>query len=91
MKQGDILSPLLFNFAFACAIRRVQLNQDGLKLNCTHHLLAYADDVNILEGSAHTVKENAEALVGATKETGLEVNADKTRDLEIRMQDEVTA
>ena len=30
-------------------------------------------------GSVHTVKENAEALVAATKETGLEVNADKTK------------
>ena len=42
-------------------------------------LLAYADDVNILGGSAHTVKENAEALVVATKEIELEVNADKTK------------
>ena len=55
------------------------MNQDGLKLNGTHQLLAYADDVNILGGSVHTVKENAEALVVATKETGLEVNADKTK------------
>ena len=39
---------------------------------------AYADDVNILGGSIHTVKENAEALVAATRETGLEVSADKT-------------
>ena len=54
-------------------------NQDGLKLNGTHHLLAYADNVNILGGSVHTVKENAEALVVATKEIGLEVNADKTK------------
>ena len=61
------------------AIRRVQVNQDGLKLNGTHHLLAYADDVNILGGSIHTVKEYAEALVVATRETGLEVNADKTK------------
>ena len=53
--------------------RRVQINQDGLKLNGTHHLLAYADDVNILGGSVHTVKKNAEALVAATKEIGLEV------------------
>ena len=44
-----------------------------------NHILAYADDVNILGGSVHTVKENAEALVVATKEIGLEVNADKTR------------
>ena len=79
LKQGDALSPLLFNFALEYAIRRVQVNQDGLKLNGTDHLLAYADDVNILGGSVHTVKENAEALLVATKETGLEVNADKTK------------
>ena len=43
----------------------------------THQLLAYADDVNILGGSVHTVKKNAESLVTATKEIGLEVNAIK--------------
>ena len=50
-----------------------------MKLNGTHQLLAYAHDVNILGGSIHTVKENPEALVVATKEIGLEVNADKTK------------
>jgi len=50
-----------------------------LKLNGTHQLLAYADDVNILGGSIHTVKENAEALVAATGEIRLEVSADKTK------------
>ena len=55
------------------------MNQDGLKLNGTHQLLAYAEDGNILGGRAHMVKENAETLIGATKEIGLEVNADKTK------------
>jgi hypothetical protein len=50
-----------------------------LKLNSTHQLLAYADDVNILGGSIQTVKKNAEALLVATKEIGLEVNADNTK------------
>ena len=50
-----------------------------LYLYGTHQLLAYADDVNILGGSVHTVKENAEALVVATKEIGLEVNVDITK------------
>ena len=59
LKQGDALSPMLFNSALEYAIRRVQVNQDGLKLNGTHQLLAYADDVNIPGGSIHTVKENA--------------------------------
>ena len=50
-----------------------------MKLNGTHQLLAYADDVNILGGGIHTLKENAEALVAATRETGLEVSAEKTK------------
>jgi len=70
---------MFFNFALKYAIRRVQVNQDGLKLNGTHQLLAYADDVNILGGIIPTLKENAEALVAASRETGLEVNADKTK------------
>jgi retron-type reverse transcriptase len=86
LKQGDVLSPLLFNFALEYAIKRVQANQDGLNLNGTHQLLAYADDVNILEGCVHTVKENAEALLVATKEIGLEVNADKTKYVVKRLQ-----
>jgi len=64
-------------------------------LSGTHQLLAYADDVNILGGNIHTLKENAEALVAATREIGLEVIADKTNYstwpcLEIRMQVEFT-
>jgi hypothetical protein len=67
------LSSLLFNSVLEYAIRRDQVNQDGLKLNGTHQLLAYADDVNILGGSIHTLKENVKALVAATREIGLEV------------------
>jgi len=59
LKQGDALSPLLFNFALEYAIRRAKVNQDGFKLNGTHRLLAYADDVNILGGSIFTVKSRA--------------------------------
>jgi hypothetical protein len=49
--------PLLFKFAFEYAIRRVLLNQYGLKLNVTHQLLVYADYVNALGGSLHITKE----------------------------------
>jgi hypothetical protein len=78
-KQGDTLWPLLFNLAVEYIIRWNQVNQDNLKLNGKPQLLVYADDVNILGGSVHAVKENAEALVVASKEIGLEVNDDKTK------------
>jgi hypothetical protein len=47
-----------------------------LKLNGTHQLLVYADDVNLL-GVTHTVKKNTETLIDASKKVGLEVNAEK--------------
>jgi hypothetical protein len=65
LKQGDALSPLLFNFALEFAVRKVQENQVGLKLNGTHQLLVYADDT--------------ETLIDASNEVGLTVNTEETK------------
>jgi hypothetical protein len=78
LKQRDALSPLLFNFALEYAIKKAQENQVRLKLNGTHQLLAYADDVNLLGNNIDTINKNTETLIDASKEVGLEVNVEKT-------------
>jgi len=82
LKQGDALSPLLSNFALQYAIRRVQVNQGGLKLNGKHQLLVYAD-VNMLGGSVYTIKKNIDTLLVGSKETGLEENAHNSKYMDI--------
>jgi hypothetical protein len=79
LKQRDALSPLLFNSALEYAIRKVQKNQVGLKLNWTHQLLAYADSVNLLGDNIDTIKKNTEYLIDASKEVGLEINVEKSK------------
>jgi hypothetical protein len=79
LKQGDALSPLLFNFALEYTIRKVQENQVGLKLNGTHHILGYADDVNHLGDNIDTINKNREILIDAGKEVGQEVIAENTK------------
>jgi hypothetical protein len=67
LKQGDALTPLLFNFALEYGIRTVRDNQVELKLNRTHQLLVYADDVNLLGDNMASIEKNTEILIGTSK------------------------
>jgi hypothetical protein len=79
LKEGDALSPLLFNFGLEYAIRRVQENQERLKFNGKYQIFSYAGDVNVIGENIDTVKKNREGLLDASKDVGLEVNPEKTK------------
>jgi hypothetical protein len=51
----------------------------GLKLNGTHQLLAYADDVNLLGDNINIVKKNTGTSTDAGKEVGWKINIEKTK------------
>jgi hypothetical protein len=61
------------------AINKVQENQVGLKLNGTHQLLVYADNVNLLGDNTYTIKKNMETFIDPSKEVCLEINIKKTK------------
>jgi hypothetical protein len=65
--QVDVLSLLIFKVTQDCAIRKVQENQEGLKLNGTHQFLVYVGSVDLLDDSTHTVKENKEVVLVVVK------------------------
>jgi hypothetical protein len=68
LTQSDALFPLLFNFAFVYATRKVQDNQVGVELNGTHQMLVYADDALLLGDNIDTINKSTQTLIDASKE-----------------------
>jgi hypothetical protein len=70
---------LLFNFALAYAMRKVQENQGGFQFSGTHQILVCADDVNMLADYINTIRKSTEVLLETSRAVGLEVNTEKTK------------
>jgi hypothetical protein len=72
---------LALKAALAYGMRNVKENQVGFEWNGMHQLLVYADDINLLGDSVNTTQENSETLLEASRDIGLEINAEKTKSM----------
>lgn len=86
VRQGDGLSPLLFNLALEKALKKVKQQLPGLEVGKKVNILAFADDVTLLAEDANGIKALAETLIKETRKVGLEVSEEKTKYLIVGRQ-----
>lgn len=84
LKQGDALSPVLFNLALEHIIRKVLLIDGGVELNGKHKIVGYADDLAILGQSEREVVKMTEKLEEEGKGVGLRISHEKTEYLHMK-------
>jgi hypothetical protein len=83
LKQGDALSPLLFNIALKKVIRNVQRNNRGVRIDETVlNVLGFADDINILGEDKESIVQNTKSLINEARRIELTINEEKTVVLE---------
>jgi len=75
LRQGDALSPLLFNIALGNVICRVQRNNRRFILDeIVLDVLGFADDINIRDDNKESVVQNTTTLINDAKRIGLAIN-----------------
>jgi len=83
LKQGDALSPILFNIALEKVIRSVQSNKLGINIGkTTLDVLDFADDLNLVGENKEMTVRNTKTLIQEAKKIGLEINEEKTKVME---------
>jgi len=80
LRQGDSISPILFNLVLEKVIREMKIKpHEGIKLqNSAIPLLAYADEIVLMDESQVGVKRLCERLNDAAQKVGLQINEQKT-------------
>lgn len=84
LKQGDALSPMLFNLILEHVIRKVLNHDSGVELNGKHQIIGYADDLALLGTCANEVRIMAKTLEEEGRKVGLRINQDKTEYFHMR-------
>uniref|UniRef100_A0A8D9DWW4 Craniofacial development protein 2 n=1 Tax=Cacopsylla melanoneura TaxID=428564 RepID=A0A8D9DWW4_9HEMI len=79
LKQGDCLSPILFNLVLEKAIRKVTETNEGITMGQIINILAYADDIILIAETEDGLKTLARTLVDEATPFGLEINVGKTK------------
>jgi hypothetical protein len=79
LKQGDVLSTLLFNVVLEIIVRRAKLQTTGTIYNKETQLLAYVDDIDIVGRSQSAVRDADLALEEEAAKVGLKINEQKTK------------
>jgi hypothetical protein len=79
LRQGDVLSTLLFKVVLEGIVRRANLQTTGTIYNKETQLLAYADDIDIVGRSQSAVRDAYIALEGEATKVGLKINEQKTK------------
>jgi hypothetical protein len=81
LRQGDVLSTLLFNVVMEVIVRRANLQTTGTIYNKETQLLAYADDIDIVVRSQSALRDAYLALEGEAAKVGLKINEQKTKNM----------
>jgi hypothetical protein len=79
LKQGNVISAILFNIVLEYVISRLTITPKGIIFNKMTEFIAYADDTVLLGRSVNYLKETLEELKQGAKKVGLEINQDKTK------------
>jgi hypothetical protein len=79
LRQGDVLSTLLFNVMVEVIVRRANLQTAGTIYNKETQLLTFADDIDIVDRSQSAVWDAYLALEGEAAKVGLKINEQKTK------------
>lgn len=86
LRQGDALSPLLFNVALEKATRAAELVVEMYTQRGPQLILAFADDIDIVGTSTIKVKEQFTRLEKESQKMGLKINEEKTKYMHIARQ-----